>query len=381
MPANVLVTVLLTTKGDVRKANIPLSEEHTVSIDSIQKYFRKKEVPEEVAKYTYNEKQLILIGYKKGKTGTENKHELPAPYTKHPRFGDVLVFQVNDDEDWRDSSLPMTPEQWKDFVENCEGGDEKEGGDDEDNEESDEENNEDEFEEEEEEGDDEGDALESEEELDNVEEPEDEIEADPPVVRRRKVTTLSIKVDVGSMKEEVDLTLPASSNSIRSGCLKQLKFLESEFDSDSIIKLESAIFRSAFDQAKRHCVPRNWKSQPFQDLYKQTARQILWNIHPDSPMKNPRLLQRIKDKEFSLEAMGSMSAYDMYPEHWRELADKLLIREQKILEGNKSRATDQFKCRRCGKQECTFYEMQTRSADEPMTIFITCINCGKRWRQ
>ena len=76
-----------------------------------------------------------------------------------------------------------------------------------------------------------------------------------------------------------------------------------------------------------------------------------------------------------------MSSYELYPENWKELSDKQLIREQKILEGNKSRATDQFKCKKCGKRECTYYEMQTRSADEPMTIFITCLNCGKHWRQ
>lgn len=378
MPTNILVTVLLTTKGEVRKANIALSEEHAVSIEAVQKYFRKKEVPEEIAKYTYNDKQFTLIGYKKGKTGTENKHELPAPYTKHPRFGDILVFQTSEEEDWKDSALPMTPDQWKDLVENCDG--EKED-DDEESDAEEEEEEEGEFEEEEEEGED--DALESEEELGNehVEEPEDDIEPEPPVVRRRKIATIAIKGDISSMKDEVDLTLPASSHPIRTSCLKKLTFLEKEFEKQDIIALESAIFRSTFEQAKRHCVPRNWKAVPFQELYKQTAQQILWNLHPESPVKNPRLIQRIKEKEFTLDALGSMTAYDMYPEHWRELADKQLIREQKILEGNKSRATDQFKCRRCGKQECTFYEMQTRSADEPMTIFIACINCGKRWRQ
>jgi transcription elongation factor S-II len=28
----------------------------------------------------------------------------------------------------------------------------------------------------------------------------------------------------------------------------------------------------------------------------------------------------------------------------------------------------------------TYYEMQTRSADEPMTVFVSCLNCGKNWK-
>jgi transcription elongation factor S-II len=108
---------------------------------------------------------------------------------------------------------------------------------------------------------------------------------------------------------------------------------------------------------------------------------VFSNIHPKSPVNNPRLLHRIKEGEFALSDLPALTSYEMYPENWFTLKDKLLQREQKILEGNKSRATDQFKCRRCHKRECTYYELQTRSADEPMTIFITCLNCGKEWRQ
>ncbi|MDP2438361.1 MAG: hypothetical protein Q8P67_21665 [archaeon] len=42
---------------------------------------------------------------------------------------------------------------------------------------------------------------------------------------------------------------------------------------------------------------------------------------------------------------------------------------------------DTFQCRRCKERKVTYYQMQTRSADEPMTIFITCLHCGHHWRE
>ena len=39
-----------------------------------------------------------------------------------------------------------------------------------------------------------------------------------------------------------------------------------------------------------------------------------------------------------------------------------------------------FKCPKCKFRKTTYYSMQTRSADEPMTNFITCLNCNHRWK-
>jgi DNA-directed RNA polymerase subunit M/transcription elongation factor TFIIS len=39
-----------------------------------------------------------------------------------------------------------------------------------------------------------------------------------------------------------------------------------------------------------------------------------------------------------------------------------------------------FTCGRCKSQKTTYYEMQTRSADEPMTVFVSCLNCEKNWK-
>ena len=46
----------------------------------------------------------------------------------------------------------------------------------------------------------------------------------------------------------------------------------------------------------------------------------------------------------------------------------------------KQTITSDIKCFKCKKNECTYYQMQTRSADEPMTTFVTCQHCGARWR-
>jgi len=37
-------------------------------------------------------------------------------------------------------------------------------------------------------------------------------------------------------------------------------------------------------------------------------------------------------------------------------------------------------CSKCKGQKTSSYALQTRSADEPMTVFVTCLTCGKRWR-
>ena len=40
--------------------------------------------------------------------------------------------------------------------------------------------------------------------------------------------------------------------------------------------------------------------------------------------------------------------------------------------------TDAFKCRKCGSRPTSYYEVQTMRGDEPMTQFITCLNCNTR---
>ena len=38
-------------------------------------------------------------------------------------------------------------------------------------------------------------------------------------------------------------------------------------------------------------------------------------------------------------------------------------------------------CRKCRSQHTDFTLLQTRGADEPMTAFAVCLDCGNRWKQ
>lgn len=220
-----------------------------------------------------------------------------------------------------------------------------------------------------------------EEELDNqyfVEDLEEERE-----IQSRRKKKLSKNNDLVCLKDELTKDTPLDKIAARVYFINTFEpIFETTFGDSKLARLlEKEIFEYVLEQAINKFVPRNWKSKIFQGLYSQSIQRIFWNLHPDSPIYNQSLIRRILEKEFPITQIVHMTSYDLCPEKWRSMADKQLLREQKILEGDKSRSTDQFKCHRCGKRECSFYELQTRSADEPMTQFITCLNCGKRWRQ
>jgi DNA-directed RNA polymerase subunit M/transcription elongation factor TFIIS len=145
--------------------------------------------------------------------------------------------------------------------------------------------------------------------------------------------------------------------------------------------LEKSIFNISIVEAKKRHVTPHWTCKMFQYIYTTKIRHITGNLIPGSYIENKYLLTEVQKGKQSIEEVAALSPYSMNNDLWKDYIHRQQQREKSQLEGNKAMATDQFLCGRCHKRECTYYEMQTRSADEPMTIFITCLNCGKHWRQ
>jgi DNA-directed RNA polymerase subunit M/transcription elongation factor TFIIS len=154
-----------------------------------------------------------------------------------------------------------------------------------------------------------------------------------------------------------------------------------DLDAPMRVDLEKGMYNASIQEARRRGVRCHWENTDFSDIYKSVARRCLANLNPEQYLGNQRLLDRLKDGEFPPHQVPFMTARELYPEHWQQLADEQLKRETTMLDGNPEEGSDMFKCKKCGKARTRYWEMQTRSADEPMTIFIRCLNCGKEWRQ
>jgi transcription elongation factor S-II len=88
----------------------------------------------------------------------------------------------------------------------------------------------------------------------------------------------------------------------------------------------------------------------------------------------------LKNKELLPQTFAMMTHQEMNPAHWRTLIDQKIKRDANKFTTNIQASTDMFTCKKCKSKRCTYYELQTRSADEPATIFVTCLDCGKNWK-
>ena len=145
-------------------------------------------------------------------------------------------------------------------------------------------------------------------------------------------------------------------------------------------QIESGIYNWTIEFATQHAIVCNWKNRRFESIYQSKAQSIIANLDSNSYVGNSRLFSRLKNNEFKPEEIAFLDPTNMYPELWREFLDIKMKHSETVFEEKPAAMTDKFKCGKCKKRECSYREVQLRSADEPMTLFITCINCGNRWK-
>lgn len=117
--------------------------------------------------------------------------------------------------------------------------------------------------------------------------------------------------------------------------------------------------------------------------YIAQARSVLFNLKdPKNDTFGPKLLSGL----ISTTLVPKLCAEEMASDSKR--AERVQIRRESMeevqsdwdLKHGALKISGLFQCGRCKGSKTTYYQMQTRSSDEPMTTFVTCLACGKRWK-
>lgn len=151
-------------------------------------------------------------------------------------------------------------------------------------------------------------------------------------------------------------------------------------DEQLSINLEDAIFNWTKNELVKRGEITDSSNDIFKKLYLNKAIQIFYNINPESSIHNTSLLGKITSNEIDIDKIPQMTPQELFPEHWEFLQEKQKATDEFLYLKKPEAATDEFKCSRCKERRCTYYELQTRSIDEPMTKFVRCLVCDHRWR-
>jgi DNA-directed RNA polymerase subunit M/transcription elongation factor TFIIS len=150
-------------------------------------------------------------------------------------------------------------------------------------------------------------------------------------------------------------------------------------DTNDITKqIESAIYEYADKECKSKNYVVNWNNKYFIDIYIDRLRSVTINMSHNEHIKKILIERKLNPRDYVF-----MSHQEINPERWKQLIKEKTIRDENKFNNNQEASTDLFTCPRstCKSKRCTYYEMQTRSADEPMTIFVTCLDCGKNFKR
>ena len=140
------------------------------------------------------------------------------------------------------------------------------------------------------------------------------------------------------------------------------------------INIERGVFNYSLKEASTKRIIKKWENPRFVQIYLDRLRTLYINL------KNADFLNQVKNSEVPPQSIAFMTHQEMNASHWRVLLEQKMMRDANKYTNNIQASTDMFTCKKCKSKRCTYYELQTRSADEPATIFITCLDCGKNWK-
>ena len=154
------------------------------------------------------------------------------------------------------------------------------------------------------------------------------------------------------------------------------KFNDLLVESKTAKKLEKSVYNFTIKKARSKFIQQSWECSQFKLIYKHKILSLIYNL------KYGKLKEYIKNKKYDISEIPYLHPWELWPEKYETYFQKKLKKEIINLRDSIDEENTEglYTCRKC-KSKCTsFFSLQTRSADEPMTNYISCKKCGYNWK-
>ena len=163
-------------------------------------------------------------------------------------------------------------------------------------------------------------------------------------------------------------------------CKTHLQTLFKSEESDIVDKIENSIYKYAVDKAIKLRIVPSFADINFRRRYCAKTRNIYDNLKSDSYLKNTQFKNNILSGKLDASNIAYINRSEVHINNWKPIIEKQKAESEYLSMRSKINETTEYVCGRCKKNKTTYYEMQTRSADEPMTTFVTCLHCNNKWK-
>ena len=163
----------------------------------------------------------------------------------------------------------------------------------------------------------------------------------------------------------------------RNLCINKFNSLLNDIDLSE--KIENSIYNYTIKQSEIKGIDVNIEDNYFKRIYVNKIISLYNNLDKESYVKNSNFLNSVINNDINIDDIAFLSPQEINKEHWKKYMDKQNATDEFLYSRTVGTRTSEYKCGRCKERNCTYYQLQVRSSDEPMTTFVNCLNCGNRW--
>lgn len=130
-------------------------------------------------------------------------------------------------------------------------------------------------------------------------------------------------------------------------------------------------------------IEKHGKKHLLRMFYNNKTRTVLFNLRKYDSFLNKVKTNKIKARDIPYMYPGDVCSDCPTAKMNKYLIDRdrMFEERRKMEEAEELDSKGLYTCKKCRSSATYHKAVQTRSADEPMTIFITCLNCDNRWKE